>query len=519
MFHLHLRASHTQMPTMSHIRRLSFDVLVLWTAVFVTANSPANGGEATKKKPAQGHENAATIMIDAAYAALAGKNDEAEACYRKVLELPETRQDPRNVMRMTFLLAKAMAAQTDRQEDVIDLLDSTMGGLRGKVKADDEDLAALHDLLLSQLFWRAWALTVNPDAEKSDYARAVKLSQRWQELALEDKESALWMLAFAKLRHGESKEALELMKHAIAKGFGEMWHGQWFIMAMIELANGNQQAARDWHTLGCRWMMVTDNSWQPCQAMRKQSADATGLSEEYPPAGVSETECQESVKRLVAAYPNVPRILAFEAARLASQKQWKEAIALYRKAENLDPKNFRLAEEQTALLLYSNKKPAARTGACRRLIKAWSDAENAYSRVDAVMLASYVADADLDRKQLLEVVEKAIKEREEVETFFKIGHGVALYHCGEYEEALASFAEVVPADQEPRNRNILLFQAMAHYKLGHVEKAQQLLEKARQLIAQQLPSPDGPQMVWRERPTEWCMAQLALEQAEALIDK
>ena len=77
----------------------------------------------------------------------------------------------------------------------------------------------------------------------------------------------------------------------------------------------------------------------------------------------------------------------------------------------------------------------------------------------------------------------------------------------------------MPAGQEPRNRNILLFQAMAHHKLGHVEEARQLLQKARQLIAEQVPSPDGPQMVWRERPTEWCMAQLALEQAEALIEK
>jgi hypothetical protein len=65
----------------------------------------------------------------------------------------------------------------------------------------------------------------------------------------------------------------------------------------------------------------------------------------------------------------------------------------------------------------------------------------------------------------------------------------------------------------------LLFQAMAHHRLGHSEEARRLLKRAGTSIESKVPSIDGPPLAdyLPDRWIVWCMVEVVRREAEELI--
>jgi hypothetical protein len=104
--------------------------------------------------------------------------------------------------------------------------------------------------------------------------------------------------------------------------------------------------------------------------------------------------------------------------------------------------------------------------------------------------------------------------------------GMAAYRCGRFQRAIdliAPRAEKESSTHATSRAPILFsFLAMANHELGNVEQSRQHLERARAIAQETLPTPDGPEPApnrdMPERPIRWCMFQIAIREAEELIE-
>ncbi len=58
---------------------------------------------------------------------------------------------------------------------------------------------------------------------------------------------------------------------------------------------------------------------------------------------------------------------------------------------------------------------------------------------------------------------------------------------------------------------------MTHCRVGDAFASKRLLKTAQEDIEQRLKSPDGPLVRYQDRPIVWCMVQMTLREAEALV--
>ncbi len=147
----------------------------------------------------------------------------------------------------------------------------------------------------------AWNKSIEQQGAKEDYDRAVELVQQAAELNQENSMRSL--LGLARLRQGDLKGSLEAMNRSLGNS-DEDWIGQWLIMAMAQLANGNQQAAKDWYVAASDRIAGTNNSWAPNLRLQAEMATKLGLDPAWPPQDWSDEKCLESLDRLVASWPD-----------------------------------------------------------------------------------------------------------------------------------------------------------------------------------------------------------------------
>jgi len=129
----------------------------------------------------------------------------------------------------------------------------------------------------------------------------------------------------------------------------------------------------------------------------------------------------------------------------------------------------------------------------------------------------YVSSIAIDREELSRVADGVLSELK-VRPFLQVGKGMALSRLGRFEEAVSVLPESTANFSNPKDELLaLIFRAMTHFHLSDDYTCRKLLAQAHEAIAKQLPSPDGPQLPYQDRPVAWCIVQTALREAEALI--
>jgi tetratricopeptide (TPR) repeat protein len=477
------------------------------TTAFLLAASILTG-QAEKAPPAQ---DVAGLLQTAAVHSTRKQYAEAESCYRKVLEI--LGEDNKDALKTVVLMADAIGKQTDRSIEACELLEEALKKQRPRLGDDNADVQEVIRSIVSHCHTIAWTRSIKTDGSADEYATALKHAARAVELNRE--ESWSWLLALAKLRSGDAAGSLQAMQESLQEGSKEQWIGQYFVMSLVEAANGNKQAARDWYAAGCEWMDKEKNTWEPNNKLRAQSAKAANMPVAFSPDDWSREDYLACFERLVAKQPESAQLIYRRGVRHAAGKDWEKALADFDRAAALKPENFRFAETVAAVRLFTEAS-GAKTGICRELIDKWKDSQYPSVRMDMVVMCSLAPEADLDRKALLDIAEKAL-EGQELRDFLLLGKGMALYRCGRFEEAVDVLPDYKPYGDDKNRLLAVLFRAMTHYRVGDAFASKRLLKTAQEDIEQRLQSPDGPLARYQDRPIVWCMVQMALREAEALV--
>ena len=257
------------------------------------------------------------------------------------------------------------------------------------------------------------------------------------------------------------------------------------------------------------------NTWEPLKQLRGQAAKAANMSPAFSPDDWSREDYLACFERLVAKQPESAQLIYRRGVRHAAGKDWEKALADFNRAAALKPEDFRFAEALAAVSLFTGASDV-KTRVCRELIDKWKDAQNPSVRMDMVFLCCLAPDADVDRKALLDIAEKAL-EGQELREFLTLGKGMALYRCGRFEEAVDVLPDYSPYSGDKIRLLAVLFRAMTHCRVGDAFASKRLLKTAQEDIEQRLKSPDGPLVRYQDRPIVWCMVQMALREAEALV--
>ena len=299
------RDVHCVSPTAS--RRLRGKSLVHCAAVFLTCvcciTALAQDDEQAFSDDSPPSESAANksvadLLQEATLHAIGGAYGEAEKCYRQILE--RTGSDDPASAKATIVLADLIERQ-GRKDEGAKLLLSALQQYRPKLGDQDPTIKRMLQMAARMCNEYAWNKSIEQQGAKEDYDRAVELVQQAAELNQENSMRSL--LGLARLRQGDLKGSLEAMNRSLGNS-DEDWIGQWLIMAMAQLANGNQQAAKDWYVAASDRIAGTNNSWAPNLRLQAEMATKLGLDPAWPPQDWSDEKCLESLDRLVASWPD-----------------------------------------------------------------------------------------------------------------------------------------------------------------------------------------------------------------------
>jgi tetratricopeptide (TPR) repeat protein len=184
-------------------------------------------------------------------------------------------------------------------------LSEAVSDFRDAVRLHPDDFAARVNLAVA-LNAEARSLVFDPDPEKRDPTRAVKLAR--EALELPPKGSEYWnTLGMAQYRHGDWKDAISSLEK-----YRELrWHDQewWnpFFLAMAHWQLGEQDAARGWYDKGDRWIIEKHVVNDTLFMVRREAAELLRVNDAQR-RSTSSLGSSNPIERgvRVSAPPNVP---------------------------------------------------------------------------------------------------------------------------------------------------------------------------------------------------------------------
>lgn len=228
----------------------------------------------------------------------------------------------------------------------------------------------------------------------------------------------------------------------------------------------------------------------------------------------------EAIDALSAAIKESPKdaeLLAMRGMSRARLSRWDEAIADLEASCASRPDEWRYWEARSAIAMFSKAEKSA--SLCSELIEHFQEDKSVNTQLNLVVFCSLTPTPELDRAQILRLANAATNSGQNASPLAKIARAAALFRAGKPQVAAEILSSVDVDSVHVRNGVVaLLFHAMAQEQLGNRAAAAELLEKARQRITDQVPSPNGPVLLVHDRPVVWCMLQVALHEAEESIE-
>lgn len=197
---------------------------------------------------------------------------------------------------------------------------------------------------------------------------------------------------------------------------------------------------------------------------------------------------------------------------LAMAGRWEELAANFEKVVKINPDNGGAWHSLAVAYLQAEDSDGFKK-TCKRAFEQLSDS-NVWAEAVLVQFCALGPDAGVDRKELTKVVDAALGEDDN--NTMKLAKGMDDYRCGRFEEAL----EVLPKNGDTFQVPVsLLFQAMAHQRLGQKDEAGRLLRQGIAEMEQRIPTIEGPPMAdyMPARWVVWVTHRVLRREAEKLI--
>lgn len=201
-------------------------------------------------------------------------------------------------------------------------------------------------------------------------------------------------------------------------------------------------------------------------------------------------------------------------AALAMAGRWEELAANFEKVVKINPGNGG-AWHSLAIAYLQAKDSDGFKQTCKRAFNQLSDS-HVWAEATLIQLCSLGPDAGLDRKELTKVADAALDEEDN--STMKLAKGMDDYRCGRFDEALEVLPKYGDSLQVPVS---LLFQAMAHHRLGHDDEARRILRQGIAELERRVPTIDGPPLAdyMPARWVVWVTHRVLRREAEELIGR
>jgi len=300
---------------------------------------------------------------------------------------------------------------------------------------------------------------------------------------------------------------------AAIRGYYDVYHDRGFEVVEI-ISDGNREALQD--LLGKEqspWAILQDADTDGMHPI----AEHYGITSGPKAFLVDQAGTVVSIRARGGQLPGLLKDLlgpTYEhGAALAMAGRWEELAANFEKVVKINPENGG-AWHSLAVAYLQAKDSEGFKKACKRAFQQLSDS-HVWAEAVLVQFCSLGPDAGVDRKELTKVVDAALDENDN--TTMKLAKGMDDYRCGRFEEALKVLPEYGDTFQVPVS---LLFQAMAHKRLGHGNEARRLLRQGIAELEQRIPTIDGPPLAdyMPARWVVWTTHQVLRREAEKLID-
>lgn len=431
----------------------------------------------------------------------------------KAYERTPGRDDPKT-LRTAARLAEAVLNQ-DRLSEARTVLQETLKkqwAALGKTHEDTLDtrklLAAVYTALSGKISWA-------PGETPEEYRKAIPLAELSLQ-AYDLRTNQRLFLALAQYRSDDVQASAKTLKDVVMLEPGRV--NAWLLKAMVHKRLGQDALAGSWFAAATEWLNKDQvTSGGPVQ-LRAEAAAVLQLPVPWPPADWTNLQWIEHYDRLSQDEPRLARLYHCRGSHFARMQRWREAIADYGKAAELQPDDWNHREAQVVTCLQAGEMDRYKATCQSALAKLRPDPA-AWLKISISLACSLSSLPDFDRNQLAGLADSAIPNANAgVDHWARLARGMAAFRQGRLEQALQTLPGDNTKSTNPKDTLLcLLFRAMTHHRLGDACTSRKLLQQAREENQKQLAEPDGEELRFQDRPVAWCMVQVALREAESLI--
>ena len=321
-----------------------------------------------------------------------------------------------------------------------------------------------------------------------------------------------FFLGWVQCENGNWHSAIEAFEHSNQS----MAHGafSWALLAKAYWKVGNVERAHDLFVVASEWVPAPID--HRLHELLESTAEVLEMERPWPSVAFSEHESLEVYDRLIETYPDTAELYYRRGFHRGRLQDWPAAVKDLSTAIELQDHH---GKQQVSYLralaivqLYLGNKPEY-DRLCREALDL---AGPSTGSTDLVELCAIGEPKEVDPAILLRIADRALKKRSN--SVEKLVCGMAAYRCGQYEKA----ARVLPDWYTTKTPICAAFRACSSFQLNEIQESQKQLERARRELAKLLPTPDGPQIEnppgGKERLELWCLAHLAIREAELLIE-
>ena len=437
----------------------------------------------------------------------------AEQKYAEMVQILSQEKGPhdRDTFEARFNLTTAIIRQ-GRDDDAQSALEEILPLTRQYLgEGDTLTLEAAKRLaaILRDQAWRKSRGVVEPEAVRKE---AVALAERALSLDQAGDSSADWfVLGWAAYRDQDYAKAADAMDHFFDLKTSSV--SQWLLESLVQWQLGNKEVATAWFRAASEWIVRSNSSGEDVVLLRTEASRVLGLGTEWPPSDWTPADEVELYSRLIAVRPLVPRLYHYRGTHYGHLGDWPHAAEDYARARELDPKNWYSLAELAVIRLYQGDTVAFES-LCSEALRDFAALPD--YRAEVARLCALVPRPDVDMSVHLESLDRNDNAPSALSS--RVIKGMVLYRAGRSAEALEVLPGVDAEFGNPIDRILCLsFRAMAHRQLRDFYTSDQLLQRFRRVISDDLRGPDDAIVPFQNHPVMWCLAQTVLREVEQVV--
>jgi serine/threonine protein kinase/Tfp pilus assembly protein PilF len=335
----------------------------------------------------------------------------------------------------------------------------------------------------------AWRLCTCPDAKYRNYERAAELARK--AVALDSTKAPLWNtlgLALYRLGNwpGSVRAILESMRLSRASEVRD-----WLLLAMCEWQLGHKDRGRQLLQPAARWVGAPESRAYYVGELLEEAVALMGRPAPLPAFALTGSPVDPTAYTLLLdIQPRAAWAYVLRGGACAEMKQWDQAAADLRRANEIEPNNARWWYLQAAASLGAGDQEGyLRTRAA--MLEQFRPISTPYVATNLCYIGVVLPATPDEATALLRLADISLASTPNNPRV----RGAVNYRAGRYEAAIADFDRAAPV--YPRRAWDWLFLAMAQAKLGQAALAKKSLQEADQWIERaNQPGTTGPPVQW-----------------------